>query len=118
MIRKIAIFLCILCAVLLASCSYNDASYYLFDENEDGTLTVMGITETYSKHIKIPSTINGKTVSAIGDDAFYNNQYIREVTIPDTVKSIGERAFADSENLSTVSIGKNCITHNEHDNGF
>ncbi|MBE6672172.1 MAG: leucine-rich repeat domain-containing protein [Ruminococcaceae bacterium] len=100
----------IVCALTITSCDTNDASYYLYDVNEDGTLTVMGVSETYSKELSIPKQIDGKTVTAIGDYAFYNNQYIRKITLPDSVLSIGECAFADSRNLSSVKIGKQCLT--------
>ena len=94
----------------LLSCDTNDESYYLYDVNEDGTLTIMGVSETYSKELKIPKEIDGKTVTAIGDYAFYNNQYVREIILPDSILSIGECSFADSCNLKTVSLGKNCKT--------
>lgn len=48
-------------------------------------------------NIVIPQTINGKPVTAINDEAFYNeydNRYIYNVEIPDTVKYIGSYAFA------------------------
>lgn len=48
--------------------------------------------------ITIPSTLDGLTVVSIGEQAFYQNKNLKDsvVTIPDTVKSIGEKAFAGS----------------------
>ena len=94
--------------VTLCACDYQDASYYHYEENEDGTLTIIGISETYSKTLKIPTEIDGKTVSTIGDFAFYNNDYIRKIVLPDSVLTIGECAFADCNQLNTVSLGKSC----------
>lgn len=103
-------FIILLLLAALPSCDTNDASYYLYDQNKDGTLTIMGVSETYSKELVIPGEIDGMTVTAIGDYAFYNNQYIRKITLPDSIITIGECTFADSCNLSSVSIGKNCET--------
>jgi hypothetical protein len=103
-------FIILLLLATLPSCDTNDASYYLYDQNKDGTLTIMGVSETYSKELVIPGEIDGMTVTAIGDYAFYNNQYIRKITLPDSIITIGECALADSCNLSSVSIGKNCET--------
>ena len=107
--KKIFLFLTMILVALAAfSCDTNDESYYLYDLNNDGPVTIMGVSETYSKELEIPKTIDGKTVTAIGDYAFYNNQYIREITLPDTVITIGQCAFADSLNLVSINIGKEC----------
>ena len=98
----------VIIAALLFACDTNDESYYLYDVNEDGSITVMGVSETYSKELSVPAQIDGKTVTAIGDYAFYRNTDIRKITLPDSVVTIGECAFADSDNLTSINIGKNC----------
>lgn len=107
--KKLCFFLaCLICFFILSGCEYQDASYYQYEENEDGTVTIVGISETYSKKLKIPETLDGKTVSAIGKYAFYNNDYIREIILPDSVTEIGECAFADANMLNTVTLGEDC----------
>ena len=51
-------------------------------------------------------TIDGKTylVTSIAPDAFKENTNIVSVTVPSTIKEIGESAFADCDNLKTVTI--------------
>ena len=58
------------------------------------------------------------TVCAVGDDAFRGakdengarwNKMLRSVTIPVSVKTIGERAFLGCKNLQTVTCGGNSI---------
>ena len=55
-------------------------------------------SDSYNDTVIIPSivTYNSKSysVTAIGDSAFYNN-YVRNVTIPETVTSIGRAAFVN-----------------------
>ena len=70
--------------------------------------------------VKIPSIILGRKVVGIGDIAekyyrddfdalwshgFWENEYVEEVTIPDTVKELGYRCFADCKNLRKVKLG-------------
>lgn len=69
-----------------------------------------GITD-YGKlnytEIVIPESVNGVTVTAIGDDAFKGYAGLMSVTIPVTVTSVGARAFADCGSLETVTFANN-----------
>ena len=62
----------------------------------------------YSGTVVIPEevTYNGKTlkVTSIGEGAFYQGENITSVTIPNSVKCIGVTAFADCENMTSVNI--------------
>ena len=62
------------------------------------------ISNSYSGDIVIPSTYNGKTVTAIGDLAFDDCVNLTSVSIPNTVKVIEENAFRGCESLIAVSI--------------
>ncbi len=79
-----------------------------YSVNEDGvSCTVIGLGECTDVRIYIPETIDGYTVTAIGDSAFLLNYDIVEVVIPDSVLSIGESAFSDCISLTSVSLSKN-----------
>lgn len=54
--------------------------------------------------IIIPSEYNGKPVTQIGENAFYNNRSITSITIPDSVTSIGANAFAYCTSLVSVTL--------------
>ncbi len=62
------------------------------------------ISNSYSGDIVIPSTYNGKTVTAIGDLAFDDCVNLTSVSIPNTVKVIEENAFRGCKSLIAVSI--------------
>ena len=47
-----------------------------------------------------------ESVTSIGDSAFYGQQELTSVIIPDSVTSIGGRAFYNCINLASVAIGK------------
>ena len=100
----------LLFSMLLVSCN-RDSEGFVFEENES-TATVIGY-KGRNEHITIPSTYNGKPVTAIGDSAFYrhyNKRIIRSVTIPDTVKIIGGGAFGCCSELTSVVI-PNSVTY-------
>lgn len=43
-------------------------------------------------------------VTAVGDDAFYNNPGLTSVTFPDSLRSIGDRSFSGCTSLVSVTI--------------
>jgi len=60
--------------------------------------------------VDIPSTIGGKPVVVIGDNAFKDNAAITSVAIPNSVVIVGDFAFSFMESLTTVRIG-NGVTY-------
>jgi hypothetical protein len=55
--------------------------------------------------LEIPDTIDGRSVTQIGDNAFIGRR-LQEVVIPDSVTIIGDGAFSFNR-LTTVTIGNN-----------
>lgn len=72
---------------------------------ESKTAKVVGHADT--EDIVIPSTISYNNyeyiVSSIGSGAFYNSK-IMSITIPNTIKKIGQKAFCKCCNLTSVFI--------------
>lgn len=75
-------------------------NYFLQD---DGTVIIS--SADVSGDVVIPSELGGKTVTAIGEGAFYKNTAITSVVIPDTVESIGIYAFSDCTELKSITVG-------------
>lgn len=69
----------------------------------DDLILISGYTGDET-NIKIPTKIGGYTVIGINSEAFYMNDYIETVQIPEGVLMIGERAFAYCERLKSVSM--------------
>ncbi|MEK5040544.1 leucine-rich repeat protein [Sporosarcina sp. FSL K6-3457] len=67
----------------------------------DGTVTITGYTGL-SKDITIPNTLDGKTVTRIGDYAFQDNQ-LTSVKLPDNLTAIGFEAFFNNR-LKSVTL--------------
>ncbi|MCR4599674.1 MAG: leucine-rich repeat domain-containing protein [Acetatifactor sp.] len=64
-----------------------------------------------SGHVEIPERLPGKQehlpVGAIGKKAFLSKKYLRSVTVPKTVESVGDWAFAFCDSLREVAfLGK------------
>ena len=74
--------------------------------NDKKSYTVTGIGTCTDTHVSIPSTYNGKPVTAIGTAAFSLNTHIESMRIPATVTSIGTSAFFACVNMSKVIIPK------------
>ena len=82
---------------------------------DDGTVSITKYTGS-DANVTIPTTIDGKTVSEIGTydvntpigvdarGAFYNCTSLQQITIPDSVTSIGEAAFGNCISFTQVTI--------------
>ena len=89
---------------------------YTYEVNSDNTITITGFNNLHLTSINIPETIDGKTVTAIGDNVFKGKASIKEVKIPNSVINIGNYAFYNCHKLTTgtignsgKSIGSNCF---------
>ncbi len=54
--------------------------------------------------VEVPSEIDGRPVTAIGENAFAGKTEITSVTVPDSVTTIDEDAFAGCTGLTTIVI--------------
>ena len=72
----------------------------------DDAFTGIEITKYKGKEqlVVIPATIQGLPVKRIGTEAFYENNNLVAVVIPEEVTFIGWRAFFKCTNLSTVVL--------------
>ena len=77
-----------------------DFEYWILD---DGTTEITGYTGTDTE-LTIPSKIDGKPLTSIGDYAFAYCDSLTSVTILDSVTSIGNRAFFGCEKLTSITI--------------
>ena len=89
---------------------------YEYVELEDGTLEIRRYSGDDTELV-IPTEIDGKEVTRIGDNAFYDCRDLTSITIPDSVTSIGKAAFSACRGLisiiipnSVTSIGEGATT--------
>ena len=82
-------------------------------ETENDTVIITKYTGS-DKNLTIPSEINGKSVTSIGNSAFSWRSRLTSVTIPDSVTSIGDRAFYYCSSLTSVTIPNSVTSIGEY----
>lgn len=92
----------ILLLLLLVLCATAQASDFTYTNNPDGTITITGYTGP-GGNIAIPSSIDGLTVTRIGEEAFWSKG-LTGVTIPNSVTFIGNYAFSQCGSLTNIII--------------
>ena len=78
---------------------------YKYIKRNDGIM----ITQYNGKEatVKIPGKINGKKVTSIGYESFADNEHIKKVVVPDSIKTIKVRAFKGCKKLKSIKLSKN-----------
>ena len=92
--------------------TYIGAAYGLqleYEELEDGTVEITKFVSSSSTDIELPSVIDGKAVTSIGESVFNVNfveacSNLTSIVIPDNVVSIGDYAFRGCTSLTNVTI--------------
>ena len=90
----------ILCIVSAGAETFGDYTYTVLG---DGTVEITEYNGESDAELVIPSELDGKKVTSIGEAAFGFAE-ITSVTIPDGVTSIGDKAFRHCTSLETVSV--------------
>ena len=87
-------------SVTASAAEYGD---YRYDVNDDDTIRITGYSGSDTA-ISIPSEIEGKKVTSIGDDAFCDCSSLTSINIPDSVTDIGDYAFCYCSSLTSINI--------------
>lgn len=83
--------------------SATPASSFEYTENSNGTVTITKFKGSETA-VVIPSKINNKNVTGIGDEAFTGSFDVVSISVPASVTSIGATAFIGCNSLKTISV--------------
>ena len=100
MLMLVTAVLCLALSIAAASVEYTDTGYG-YEIKQDGTIRVVDYLGKFSRdnpsqHIVIPSEIDGRIVSEIGNGAFSGGYSVYEAVVPGSIHTIGDDAFASS----------------------
>lgn len=110
---KRALSLVLAFAMLLASLLSLSSCTLLYDmtgelkigyPHDDGFMTVQYAKDKNVTDVKIPATYGSAKVGHIADFAFENCKQLKQVTIPEGIKTIGSDAFSGCNSLASVKI--------------
>jgi hypothetical protein len=115
----VALVLSLVSTVALAESDHQ----WEYSVNADDTATITGFYDEYLgvvpiNDVIIPSTVGGHTVTAIGTDAFKNGLLRGTLTIPNTVKTIGNGAFENNNALTSIIFEATSVVESIGDNAF
>ncbi|MBO5868823.1 MAG: leucine-rich repeat domain-containing protein, partial [Oscillospiraceae bacterium] len=109
----------LLAAVLLLTClpaiplvarAYTEGIYTYTTVSSGVKITAVQDGLTY--HLTVPETLGGKKVTEIGDSAFRYCDF-RAVTLPNTVRTIGDEAFVGCTNMKSITLPTSLTTLGE-----
>jgi len=81
--------------------------YYDYEPANESLVDDWGYMNSYVGDLVIPEKIDGHLVTAIAKEAFCRNATITSIKIPDSVTSIGRRAFFECDNLTKIVVDSN-----------
>ena len=85
-----------------------DEKYFTYEEWQEG-YAIYSCTSD-DKVVRVPKTINGKPVIAIGERGLANLKNCEAIVLPDTVRYLSKAAFAIDGALKYVYLGKSIET--------
>ena len=88
------------------SVTSGDFEYQIRDNDTAETTKYIG----KATNVKIPSKLDGHTVTSIGKWTFFNYESLEKVTIGNNIKKIGSMAFNNCKNLKSVIIPDSVTT--------
>ncbi len=99
------LLICMICCITTMADNWTDPDTgYTWSYTVSGNNATIGGNKWATGDLVIPATINGYSVTSIGNYAFYECSGLTSVTIPNSVTSIDSYAFGGCSGLTSVTI--------------
>ncbi len=117
-IKKCLVCICIMLLCILAGCksavetisqapiTSDQEKAYEYQVIDNAVKLILHYDSTVDK-VVVPSEINGKPVTTIGGNCFYQHKSLHTIALPETLSCIEGGAFYRCYSLKEVSISKN-----------
>lgn len=90
--------------VTAAAASYSDGNFtYELDPND--ATAVLTRSEKKQAAVVLPETVDGYRLIRIGEKAFENDNVVKTIVLPNSLRSIGDHAFSSCNSLEEVDLG-------------
>lgn len=90
--------------------SWKEDEILIFEEQEDGSLRVMGPRQAAPERIEIPAEICGRKITSIAPKAFFACGTLYQLSIGMNVREIGESAFFGCRSLTSAAFERGLET--------
>ena len=86
--------------------AFTAVSTAIYETTDIGTneIQIDGTDHIFDGKLTIPTTINGRTVTKIGNSAFSNQNLCEEIVFPESLEIIGDSAFENCTSLTEIHI--------------
>ena len=99
------LLVCMICCITTMADEWTDPDTgYTWSYSVNGQFATIEKNKWAKGDLVIPATINGYSVTSIGDLAFFYCSGLTSITIPNSVTSIGNQAFYNCSGLSSITI--------------
>ncbi len=109
-----SVMICISFVIVCPAQTLTDSQGLEYTVSDDGTYCVVSGFDGSVLEVVIPQNYDGYPVTAISDFAFSGHNSLKSVFIPDTVTSIGYRAFHYCMDLDNLIIGDSVAVIDEY----
>ncbi len=100
--RFLIVALAILSLFLVSCGARKNRELYTYNK-VDGGYEISGIKES-REELEIPKKYKGKRVIGIGDRAFFGDEKIKSVTLPEGIEYLGVKAFKNCYKLESINM--------------
>lgn len=88
---------------------FNELTHYYYNtyvnpENGQTEILISFVDSFTTGNLILPSSYNGRTISKIGDQAFYNCSFITGIILPETITTIGVQSFYGCTLLESINL--------------